>query len=695
MASTKRKAPAKKSEGATLGGDTTVAGHGMAAIAEGRVRAVIDAVLPTVDGGRFPAKRIAGEVVGIEAHCFTDGHDKLRVALRWNLVGLAGADFEVDMQAQSNDVWTTEFTPPQPGRYQCTVSAWVDHFESWRREFERREDSGDIRVALEVGAALIDEAAARAAGSDAAILAEWSLQVRNSLKEAAADMTTLRALALDPARAAIGARYADRSLAAEATLDLIVDRKRAAFSSWYELFPRSAAAEIGQHGKFSDVEARLPYLAEMGFDVLYFPPIHPIGRLNRKGTNNALRARPGDVGSPWAIGAAEGGHKDILPQLGTFDDFDRLLNVARALGIEIAMDIAFQCAPDHPYVTQHPQWFKHRPDGSVQYAENPPKKYQDIYPFDFETSDWRALWTELKSVVDFWIDRGVKIFRVDNPHTKAFAFWEWLISTTKGEHPDVIYLAEAFTRPKVMHRLAKLGFSQSYTYFTWRNTKQELTDYFTDLSRGSGRQYYRPNVWPNTPDILPETLQSGLRPMYAARLILAATLSSNYGIYGPTYELMESAPREPGSEEYRDSEKYQLRHWTLQQPDSLWSLIARMNRIRRENTALQSDTGLHFCKIENDQLIAFLKVDPGSTNVILTVVNLDPHHSQSGWVDLDVGALKFDPDQPYQVHDLLSDQRYIWRGRYNYVLLDPRRAPAHVFRLRRRVRSERDFDYYL
>jgi starch synthase (maltosyl-transferring) len=695
MASTKRKAPAKKSEGATLGGDTTVAGQGMAAIAEGRVRAVIDAVLPTVDGGRFPAKRIAGEVVGIEAHCFTDGHDKLRVALRWNLVGSESADFEVDMRAQSNDVWTAEFTPPQPGRYQCTVSAWVDHFESWRREFERREDSGDIRVALEVGAALIDEAAARAAGSDAAILAEWSLQVRNSLKEATADMTTLRALALDPARATIVARYADRSLAAEATLDLIVDRKRAAFSSWYELFPRSAAAEIGQHGKFSDVEARLPYLAEMGFDVLYFPPIHPIGRLNRKGTNNALRARPGDVGSPWAIGAAEGGHKAILPQLGTFDDFDRLLNVARALGLEIAMDIAFQCAPDHPYVTQHPEWFKHRPDGSVQYAENPPKKYQDIYPFDFETGDWRALWTELKSVVDFWIARGVKIFRVDNPHTKAFAFWEWLISTTKREHPDVIYLAEAFTRPKVMHRLAKLGFSQSYTYFTWRNTKQELTDYFTDLNQGPGRQYYRPNVWPNTPDILPETLQSGLRPMYAARLILAATLSANYGIYGPTYELMESAPREPGSEEYRDSEKYQLRHWTLQQPDSLWSLIARMNRIRRENTALQSDTGLHFCNIENDQLIAYLKADPGSTNVILTVVNLDPHHSQSGWVDLDVGALKFDPDQPYQVHDLLSDQRYIWRGRYNYVLLDPRRAPAHVFRLRRRVRSERDFDYYL
>jgi starch synthase (maltosyl-transferring) len=408
-----------------------------------------------------------------------------------------------------------------------------------------------------------------------------------------------------------------------------------------------------------------------------------------------LRARSDDVGSPWAIGAAEGGHKDILPQLGSFDDFGRLLSKAQEFGIEIAMDIAFQCAPDHPYVTQHPLWFKHRPDGSVQYAENPPKKYQDIYPFDFETSDWRALWNELKSVVDFWMARGVRIFRVDNPHTKPFGFWEWLIAETKRDNPDVIFLAEAFTRPKVMHRLAKLGFSQSYTYFTWRNTKQELTDYFTELSLSARRQYYRPNVWPNTPDILPETLQSGQRPIYAARLILAATLAANFGIYGPTYELMESTPREPGSEEYRDSEKYQLRHWSLQRPDSLWSLIARMNRIRRENAALQSDAGLSFCAIDNEQLIAYLKADASGSNLILTVVNLDPHQPQSGWLDLDLDALNFDAQQPYQVHDLLSDQRYIWNGRYNYVLLDPQRSPAHVFRLRRRLRSERDFDYYL
>jgi len=656
------------------------------------VRAVIDAVLPAVDGGRFAAKCIAGEAVGIEAHCFTDGHDRLRVVLRWCAAG-AGEEFEAEMKLRANDVWQAEFTPPRAGRYRYTVWAWVDHFESWRHELERRDDAADVRMALQVGAALIDEAAARAVGSDAAILAEWSAQLRAA--GADAEPSAHKALALDAARAAIVARYADRSLAATAALELVADRKRAGFSSWYEMFPRSAATEPGHHGTFRDVEARLPYLAGMGFDVLYFPPIHPIGRINRKGTNNTLTAGPEDVGSPWAIGAAEGGHKDILPQLGTLEEFRRLLAQARELGIEIALDVAFQCAPDHPYVKAHPQWFKHRPDGSVQYAENPPKKYQDIYPFDFETSDWRALWDELKSIVDFWITQGVKIFRVDNPHTKSFDFWEWLIGAVKRDQPEAIFLAEAFTRPKLMHRLAKLGFSQSYTYFTWRNTKQELTDYFTDLALGPGRRYYRPNVWPNTPDILHETLQSGLRPIFAARLVLAATLSANYGIYGPTYELLESAPREPGSEEYRDSEKYQLRHWSVESSKSLWSLIARVNRIRRENAALQSDSGLHFCPVDNDQLIAYLKMDSKSGNVILTVVNLDPHQAQSGWVDVDVGALKLDAEQPYQVHDLLSEQRYIWRGRYNYVMLDPQRVPAHVFRLRRRVRSEQDFDYYL
>jgi starch synthase (maltosyl-transferring) len=666
---------------------------------DGRIRAVIDSLSPSVDGGRFPAKRIAGEPVRIEAHCFADGHDQLRVRLSWNARGNPESSIdETDLAAQGNDVWIAEFTPPVPGRYRCEVSAWVDHFESWRKELERREELSDVRVALQVGAALALEAAARARGIDAANLAEWAALLRDRAKDessAPPDTASLKALALDPAKAALIGRHPDMRFAARASIEIAVDRKRAAFSSWYELFPRSTAPEPARHGNFKDVEARLPYVAEMGFDVLYFPPIQPIGRVNRKGVNNTLAAQPGDVGSPWAIGSAEGGHKEILPELGSLEDFRRLNARARGLGLEIALDIAFQCAPDHPYVRAHPDWFKHRPDGSVQYAENPPKKYQDIYPFDFETDDWRALWDELKSVIEFWIGEGVRIFRVDNPHTKAFAFWEWVINEIQRATPDAIFLAEAFTRPKVMRRLAKLGFTQSYTYFTWRNTKRELTEYFTELALGPGTQYFRPNVWPNTPDILQETLQSGLRAVFAARLVLAATLCANYGIYGPTFELMESAPREPGSEEYLNSEKYQLRHWSIDRPDSLRSLIARMNRVRRENVALQSDRSLEFCAVDNEQLIAYRKSDEATGNIVLTVVNLDPHHVQSGWLELDLDSLGLDRDRPYQVHDLLSEQRYQWRGGRNFVMLDPARLPAHVFVLRRHLRSEHDFDYFV
>ena len=665
------------------------------AIKEGRGRAVIDAVLPAVDGGRYPIKRIVAEPVFIEAHCFTDGHDKIRAVLTWGLAD-GSESYDVEMTAQVNDVWTAQFTPPTAGRYRYTVTAWVDPLGSWRSELERRDDPDDVRIALQVGAGLIDKLVERATNDDRAALAHWAA----ALREAAAATTTsqdvaaMKALALDTARAAIAERHADRSLATSLSLELIADRKRAGFSSWYELFPRSAAAQAGVHGTFRDVASRLPYVAQMGFDVLYFPPIHPIGRVNRKGKNNKLVAQPDDVGSPWAIGAAEGGHKDILPELGTLQDFKDLNAKARELGIDIALDIAFQCAPDHPYVKEHPRWFKHRPDGSVQYAENPPKKYQDIYPFDFESEDWRGLWDELKSVIDFWILQGVRIFRVDNPHTKSFAFWEWAIGEVKRAQPDVIFLAEAFTRPKVMHRLAKVGFTQSYTYYTWRNTKYELTEYFTELSSAPGADYFRPNVWPNTPDILHESLQSGLRAVYCSRLVLAATLAANYGIYGPTFELRVSAPRGPGSEEYLDSEKYQLRHWDLNQADSLAPLIARVNQIRRENVALQSDKSLKFCPVENDQLIAYVKHDEALQNVILTVVNLDPHNTQSGWVGLDLAALGIGEGEAFQVHDLLSNQRFEWRGRYNFVSLEPWRMPAHVFLLRKLVRSERNFEYF-
>ncbi len=659
------------------------------------MRAVVDVLLPVIDGGRFRAKGIAGEPIHIEAHCFSDGHDRIAVVLRWQALDEQQA-YEVEMTAQVNDVWTAEFTPPVPGRYRYTVVAWIDHFESWRRELERRNELADIRVALQVGAGLIDAALARASAEDAALLSNWAALLRTTAddKSGIPDVAAMQGLGLDPAKAAIMKRNADRNFAASRSLELVADRKRAQFSSWYELFPRLAPTAQGPHGTFKDVQARLPYMARMGFDVLYMPPIHPIGRINRKGANNALVSAPEDVGSPWAIGSAQGGHKDILPELGTLEDFKTLLRAARELGIEIALDLAFQCAPDHPYVHAHPEWFKHRPDGSVQYAENPPKKYQDIYPFDFESTDWRGLWQELKSIMDYWIAQGVRIFRVDNPHTKAFAFWEWSIGEVTRAHPDAIFLAEAFTRPKVMHRLAKLGFTQSYTYFTWRTTKHELVEYFTDLSSGPGRDYFRPNVWPNTPDILHESLQTGLRSVFAARLILAATLSANYGIYGPAYELMESVPREPGSEEYRDSEKYQLRHWDFDRPDSLWPLIARINRIRRDNAALQSDRTLAFCAIDNDQLIAYVKHDRNTENIILTVVNLDPHNTQSGWLHLDLASLGLQGDRLYQVHDQLTDQRYQWRGADNFVMLDPHRIPAHVFRIRRHLRREQDFDYF-
>jgi starch synthase (maltosyl-transferring) len=432
----------------------------------------------------------------------------------------------------------------------------------------------------------------------------------------------------------------------------------------------------------------------MGFDVVYLPPIHPIGDTNRKGKNNSPAAEPDDPGSPWAIGGLAGGHKAVHPQLGSLKDFQQLVARAREYNLEVALDLAFNCTPDHPYVEEHPAWFRHRPDGSVQYAENPPKKYQDIYPFDFETEEWQDLWEELKSIVLFWIQQGVHIFRVDNPHTKPFRFWEWLVKDIKREHPDVIFLSEAFTRPKVMYRLAKLGFTQSYTYFAWRNTKWELTQYFTEITQTGLRDFFRPSLWANTPDILTEYLQFGGRAAFMTRLVLAATLGASYGIYGPAFELMEKRPKEPGSEEYFGSEKYEIRDWDIDSRDSLKDFIGRVNFIRRDNPALQSDWSLSFHNVDNEELICYSKHSGDLSNIILVVVNLDPHHTQSGWVDLSLETLGFDYDQAYQVHDLLSGSRYLWHGPRNYVELDPRLVPAHVFRMRRRVRTERDFDYF-
>jgi starch synthase (maltosyl-transferring) len=658
---------------------------------DGRRRAVIERITPSVDGGRFAAKRIAGDAVAVEADCYTDGHDTLACLLLWRREGEA-AWHEAPMAPLGNDRWRGSFTAASAGRYLYTVTAWVDHFLSWRHDFARRVEGEDLRIAAQVGAGLIEAAAQRARGAERTRLKGWAAQLR-----AVADAQALQALGLDEALGAVAARYPDRRFATTYPVEhaLVADRARARFSSWYEMFPRSASNEAGRHGTLRDCEARLPRIAKMGFDVLYLPPIHPIGRVNRKGANNALAAGPGDVGSPWAIGSAEGGHKALHPELGTMEDFRRLVASAKAQSIEVALDIALQCAPDHPYVAAHPQWFRWRPDGTVQYAENPPKKYQDIYPFEFESDDWRALWQELAGVFRFWAGEGVRIFRVDNPHTKPFPFWEWAIAELKREYPDAIFLAEAFTRPKVMHRLAKLGFTQSYTYFAWRNAKHELIEYFTELTQGPGREYFRPNVWPNTPDILTEYLQFGARPAFVVRLVLAATLAANYGIYGPAFELLEASSRDPGGEEYLDSEKYQIRSWELDAPHGLADLVARVNRARRDNPALHSDASLRFFPVDNDSLLCYAKSDAETENLVVTVVNLDPHHVQSGWVELDLELLGIDAHTPYQMHDLLSGARFLWSGRRNFVQLDPQRAPAHVFALRRKIRTERNFDYFL
>ncbi len=653
-------------------------------------RVVIEGVAPIVNDGQFPIKRVVGEQVVVEADCFTDGHDALACELGYRHES-ATEWSRLRMRPLGNDRWRAAFSVDRIGVWHYHVGARIDRLATWRDEFARRVDADDLDVAAKTGADLIAAAAQRASNPHRARLEAWAGRLRERQPPEA-----LRAAALDADLMALAQRFPEQGAGASACDDLrvTVDRERARFSTWYEMFPRSAALEPGTHGTFDDVRSRLPYIAEMGFDVLYLPPIHPIGRTRRKGANNAVAASDGDVGSPWAIGAAEGGHQAVHPALGTHASFRRLLDAASACGIEIALDIAFQCAPDHPYVAEHPQWFKWRADGTVQYAENPPKKYQDIFPFHFESPDGQALWRELHEVIEFWIDQGVRLFRVDNPHTKPFAFWEQVIADIKREHPDVLFLAEAFTRPKVMHRLAKLGFSQSYTYFTWRNTKAELTAYFTELSQGPGREYFRPNCWPNTPDILHEYLQRGGAPAFRVRLVLAATLAANYGIYGPAFELMEHIPREPGAEEYLNSEKYEIRHWYLERADSLAPLIARVNRIRQVNPALQGDWSLHFHPVDNDALICYSKTAAAQDNAVVVVVNLDPHFAQSGWVALDLSVLGLDADASFQVHDLLSGARYPWQGSRNFVRLDPAATPAHILEVCPHPRSELDFDNF-
>ena len=644
-------------------------------------RVAIEAVDPQVDGGRFAIKRAVGEMVVVEADIFADGHEVLAAALLYRPAN-ERTWLEAPMRLFDNDRWSGEFQVTQLQSLVYTIQAWVDDFQTWNRDFLKKYDAGqDVSVDLLIGAEIVRSAARRARGHDAERLFDFAAeltQLSSGKEESAAG--TVRNAEL----AALMSLYPNRAAATTYAVEMrvIVDRQKARFSSWYEMFPRSCTTDPAHHGTFLDCIGRLDYVAGMGFDVLYLPPIHPIGRTGRKGKSNSLPPLPQDTGSPWAIGSEQGGHKSVHPQLGTLEDFKRLQSEAAARGLELAIDLAFQCSPDHPYVREHEEWFRHRPDGTIQYAENPPKKYEDIYPLYFENQHAEALCEELKSVVVYWCQQGVRIFRVDNPHTKPFAMWEWLIEQVRRDYPDVIFLAEAFTRPKVMYRLAKVGFNQSYTYFAWKNSKAELTQYFTELAQSPVSEFFRGNLWPNTPDILNEYLQDGGAPAFMSRLVLAATLGANYGIYGPAFELCENRPVARGSEEYLNSEKYQIRVWPLDEGGSLRWLIARINQARRENPALQSDRTLRFHPVDNEQLIAYSKMTPDRSNIVVGIVNLDFRFKQSGWLQLPVEEFGLDAHRPYEVQDLLSGARYQWRGPKNYVELDPARIPAHVLKVR-------------
>ncbi len=653
-------------------------------------RVWIENVRPQIDCGQFPVKRAVGEKVRVSADIFTDGHDALQAVMLYR-PSSSESWREVPMTFQGNDRYQASFTVTSLEPYDYSVEAWLDPFATWKEGLRKKFDAGqDVQSELQEGMKLLKDGAERASHGDR----QW-LQEKGEFLGGEASQGERVATALSEELQAIMGRYPDRSrtMFHEPVLRVKGDRERARFSAWYELFPRSAAREPSRHGTFKDVEALLPMISGMGFDVLYLPPIHPIGRVKRKGPNNTLTAGPDDPGSPWAIGAAEGGHKAVHPELGTMEDFEHFVEAAKHHGLDVALDLAYQCAPDHPYVSEHPEWFLHRPDGTIKYAENPPKKYQDVYPINFDNDNWVELWEELKSVVDFWIERGVRIFRVDNPHTKPLRFWQWLITEIHEKHPDIIFLSEAFTRPKVMNALAKAGFNQSYTYFTWRNTKQELTQYLTELTRTDQQEFFRPNFFTNTPDILPEYLQFGGRAAFMVRTVLAATLSSNYGIYS-SFELCEGRAV-PGTEEYLNSEKYQIRQWDWDRPGNIRDYITRVNRIRRENPALHTNERLRFYLVDNEHLLFYGKTTEDLSSIILVVVNLDPYQRHDGWVYVPLEELNIGGQEVYQVHDLLGDGRYFWQGSRNFVRLDPQSSPAQIFRIRRRLRTERDFDYFM
>ncbi len=636
----------------------------------GQSRVVIENVQPQIDGGLYPAKTCIGESVNVTADIFGDGHDHIRAQLLYKKQGATSWNV-IEMKSTWNDVWYASFPAREKGNYVFTVKAWMDHFDTWYDGFKKKANAKvDVHVEIMEGVIMLKR------------LAENDPSLKTAIAKLE-DKQEFKAIefVLSPEFEEIVHKHPliDFETTYEKELIVVSEHKKANFSTWYELFPRSASLE-GKHGTFNDVIKLLPRVAAMGFDVLYLPPIHPIGKINRKGKNNNVRSTPGEPGSPWAIGSDEGGHKAIHPELGTLDEYKKLISEAKKLSIDIAMDVAFQCAPDHPYVKEHPDWFKQRPDGSIQYAENPPKKYQDIYPFNFESEDWENLWRELLSVFLYWIEQGVKIFRVDNPHTKPIAFWQWVIAEVNKKHEDIIFLSEAFTRPKIMASLGKVGFTQSYTYFTWRVSKHEIIEYMNELVNSQSRNYFRPNFWPNTPDILPFHLQHQGENIFIIRAALAATLSSNFGMYGPAYEFGDNVPMQ-GKEEYWDSEKYEIKKHDWRKTNRLTDIITILNRARKENAALQSTWNIQFCQVENPNLIAFIKATDDLSNIMLVIVNLDQNNRQWGYVQLPKDKLRLGDRVNVKLHDLMTDDHYTWAQEWNYTEIDPYKMPFHLFKL--------------
>jgi starch synthase (maltosyl-transferring) len=640
---------------------------------------VIENLQPLIDGGRYPVKRVVGEDLVVEADIFKDGHDVVAATLKWRVLGETRWH-ETAMTFVDNDRWRGVCTLYENAIYEYTVEAWTDVFRGWQHEFGKKFEAGVTNLTSEAleGAALLEAAAARAHDpSDAARLLQLSEMMRTS------EYSDINDIGHSAELDVLMASYPDRSTATQyaPAPRVVVDRTKARTAAWYEFFPRSAEGLADRGSTLRNCLPRVDDARAMGFDVIYFPPIHPIGHTNRKGRNNSVTSQPGEPGVPYAIGNEFGGHKAIDRALGTLEDFAWLDGEVRKRGMEIALDFAINCSPDHPYVREHPEWFYKRPDGTIKFAENPPKKYEDIYPLNFRCENWRELWAEMKSIILFWANHGVRIFRVDNPHTKPLPFWEYLITGVRDKYPDVIFLSEAFTKPKMMKALAKAGFTQSYTYFTWRNSKRELAEYFTELTQTEMREYFRGNLWPNTPDILPFMLQDGGRPAFMIRAVLAATLSSVYGIYSG-FELCENAAL-PGREEYFDSEKYQFKERDWNAPGNIKQWVTRLNEIRRTNRALQFYDNLRFYHADNEAILFYGKMTAAREDIIFIVVNLDPHRKQHSYVDVPTELFgSFDGDA-YQVHDLLTDARYTWHSRRNYVELDPQIQPAHIFRVRR------------